>query len=82
MQNGNAENKENSAMDVDKSGVPGETAPNGVNNLASDSADAAQAPNSVWPIKDNDGYVVVPFTYGSVALWQGKRAPEFQTFRW
>ena len=84
--NGPVENHQNkdavgSAMDVEKS-APNDSAPNGGTASAADSTDPTQLPNSVWPIKDSDGYVVVPFTYGSVALWQGKRAPEFQTFRW
>lgn len=37
--------------------------------------------NSRVPL-DSDGYITVPFAYGSMALWQGKRAPEFQTHRW
>jgi hypothetical protein len=40
------------------------------------------APNVVWPIKDKEGFYTVPFSYGSIAFWQGKRAPEFQTHRW
>jgi hypothetical protein len=40
------------------------------------------APNVVWPIKDKEGFYTVPFAYGSIAFWQGKRAPEFQTHRW
>ena len=39
-------------------------------------------PNAVWPIKDKEGYVTVPFAYGSIAFWQGKRAGEYQTHRW
>ena len=39
-------------------------------------------PNAVWPVKDSEGYTIVGFTYGSVAIWQGKKAPEFQNFRW
>ena len=66
-------------MDVEKTAIQNDVAGN---STASDDGDSSPPPNAVWPIKDSEGYVVVPFTYGSVALWQGKRAPEFQTFRW
>ena len=71
------------AMDVEKTAPTNDSLVNGGNaSSSSGDADPTPPPNVVWPIKDSDGYVVVPFTYGSIALWQGKRAPEFQTFRW
>lgn len=39
-------------------------------------------PNEIWPIKDKEGFYTVPFAYGSIAFWQGKRAQEFQTHKW
>ncbi len=83
--NGTLDNKDGAshAMDVEKAAPANDSLANGGNAAnSSGEADPSPPPNAVWPIKDSDGYIVVPFTYGSVALWQGKRAPEFQTFRW
>ena len=83
--NGTLDNKDGAphTMDVEKSAPINDSLVNGGNfPSSSGDADPSPPPNAVWPIKDSDGYVVVPFTYGSIALWQGKRAPEFQTFRW
>mmetsp|Transcript_49587 Transcript_49587/g.103460 ORF Transcript_49587/g.103460 Transcript_49587/m.103460 type:complete len:270 (-) Transcript_49587:9-818(-) len=83
--NGTIDNKDGAphTMDVEKSAPGNDSLANGGNfSSSSGDADPSPPPNAVWPIKDSDGYVVVPFTYGSIALWQGKRAPEFQTFRW
>mmetsp|Transcript_53095 Transcript_53095/g.126329 ORF Transcript_53095/g.126329 Transcript_53095/m.126329 type:complete len:240 (+) Transcript_53095:24-743(+) len=45
-------------------------------------AESAGPPNAEWPLKDKEGFVTVPFAYGSIAFWQGKRAGEFQTHKW